>query len=538
MNSISQQKFDSIFQDVEQYGQPGKEEMKFFKEQGCLQPLVKGKRSWVVRFIKGFLKFFKCVFTFQLKKLFVDINKDFSIALKVLKFLETYPDLLKGKNLTKVETALNNRIKKPDSQEAISLKIQYLQKLANSFQNAMNNHPQPQPPQLQPQTQLLPQPLPQQPQSQNNLSPVPPELFINPINMTVDAQMENEFQIKFGAFHLDGETNVVPVLNQKYEGDLGKEKCGAHALKNALVGIGLLVSSEISASWFDDEKVFEDLQTFIYDANGISEIDRKKPNTADTSIAKIQVAIDALAKCDVATLKSKYLIEFHHVCKKCPHMFSSFNMYNNQFFSAGVLALNSISYFYEVSTQQGPLIHAFMMGDPSIGPGHWITIIMKKEKDKPATFYGCNSWHNQQKIIDDIIKNLNNAMKDPIQAIEHMYNDQIAPGIKNSVLSFNDDGTLKYEDPKIGKKMTIQPLHISNALDAFDFMKKMKWLNKQTLQQKSYLNDHVSLLASFAHCMAISKEPHNCKINDEQRLKFIEMEKILNGFVEKSSQSC
>lgn len=524
MISISQQKFDSTFHDLELYGQPGKEKIKFVKEQGYLLPHVQGKRSWVIRLIKGFLRIFNCIIRFQFNKLFLDKNKDYKIALKILKFLELHPDLLKGKNFAQIEKSLNNRIKKVDSKAAISLQVQYLQDLANSFQKTMIiNHPQP--------NGLTPQPLPLLPPlPQSHTTSDSKEFIIDPINMTLDSQMHKEFQNKIGGFYEEGAKNIVPVLNQTYEGNLGKVKCGAHALKNALVGVGLMVSSEIDSTWFTQKEVFEDLQKFIYDANHVPEAHRKNQGKADTSIAQIQIAIDALAKCNVATLTSKYLIEFHHVCKKCPHMLSSFNMYNNQFFSTGKLALSSMSNFYEVSTQPGPLVHAFMMGDPSIGPGHWITIIMKKEKDKLPTFFGCNSWYDQKPIVNEIINNLNQAMLNPTDAMEYMYNEQIAPGIKNSVLSFNHDGTLKYEIKAEGKKCTIQSLDINNALEAFDFMKRMKWLDKQTFEKKPFLFTHAFSLSSFAHCMVNSKEPLNCKITEEQRLKFIEMEKKLNIF--------
>lgn len=320
-----------------------------------------------------------------------------------------------------------------------------------------------------------------------------------------------------------GET--IHVLNQTYEaslqkanaGRLGEVRCGVHALKNALVGAGILVSPSIDHKWFHRKDVFEEILNFTYDTH--PEIDRNNYESADISIAVLQDTIEQLKNSDPASLKSNILREFREVCIQCPNMMSSFNTMEGTLSTAGNLAIDSMLNLYQVTSQPGPLIHAFMIGDASSGSEHWATLILKKEPGTPNQWYGCNSWFNGPEDLNRMTSVLENSMdKDNLGSVlENMYGYALAPEIEKYEGYFNPDRTLKI-DPD-GKKFNIPSYDIENIPKIYNFMKKVGWLNKFTMQENPGIEKFVKSLRNLTQLISKCEDSTNCPATVEQKAK-------------------
>lgn len=319
---------------------------------------------------------------------------------------------------------------------------------------------------------------------------------------------------------LNSQVKQIEVLDQNYQGPLGIVRCGAHALKNALVGLGLIIPGlQINENWFSRQDVFEDLLNFIYDHN--PGIDRNDFENADLSISVLQDAIHILKETD-PSLISENLRQFREVCMQCPHLLSSFNVISDfdLIQSFGPLAIDSILNLFEISQSQGPLIHAFIIGDTRAQ--HWVTILLEKEESGKLNWFGCNSWMNESGNLINLVDYLTQIIQNPEEKIKAMYKEAIDEAIQHDITYFNRDGILQLDPDVPGKSLKIMELDIENAIKAFDLMARMGWLEGDKLQDVE-IKEYVKNLQLFSHYVSLNQDPVNCPATEEQKRQLREI---------------
>lgn len=318
---------------------------------------------------------------------------------------------------------------------------------------------------------------------------------------------------------------MVNVVDQRYQDDLGWVRCGAHALKNALVGLGLAVSPNVNPDWFTRKDVFEDLLHFIYEVNGIDEWLRNHPLEADISMGHLQNALEVLIHINPVQLNSKNLEEFRLICVNHPQMITTLQAFHGQFNTFGSLTLDSMSHLYELSKNPGPLLHAFAVGysipDPknpvASEQGHWVTLILKKEEGKELSWIAADSWENQSNHSIEMMKLLIQTMNNIDPVITEMYRVGVAEIIEENFAIAQLNSFLNADSKK-----KINPVSVKLAQKAFEFMSRVGWLNKAKLDQNPLLKSYVENLKGFAEYMSVDEpESDYHPVTNDERAVFI-----------------
>lgn len=310
-----------------------------------------------------------------------------------------------------------------------------------------------------------------------------------------------------------GMCHEVPVLNQYYGVDNGKEDCGAHALKNALVGLALAYEvKEVDKKLLCDVNFYREFYQFLMNCN--PEIKTKKDK--DFSIVHLNHLLLTLMGQSPVTPPA--FVPFQKMLSQYPHSISFLNLLKGHSDLTMVISnLSSLANLHTVATTKGPLSHAFVIGI-SAGTGHWITLILHKDSSDNYHWFGLDSdpWRNP---FEEHCNILNTAIFNYYDVILQTYNKFISADIirrvnliKENMANHDVSELLQIAGPDLEFELT----------SLLNFMKRVNWLDNRNDLSITANKNHLLKLTHFGKQQGLS----HVKLQ-HQMLSIDEVEKLL-----------
>ncbi|MBN9378362.1 MAG: hypothetical protein BGO14_06840 [Chlamydiales bacterium 38-26] len=304
----------------------------------------------------------------------------------------------------------------------------------------------------------------------------------------------------------------VPVLNQvKAEGDtytarrIGMQRCGYHAFKNALIGLGILCQqkgfSQEQLSTKKDYLVCKHAIDFVIPPNRPVDMD-----SMDVSVANVVEALHSLRFPKVEL--DPELKPYHELLLS---QFTNISAFNSEVevvmdrqgnylgtkpsgvlsgSEAGAAGLASVANLYEFVSKKGPKVQAFITGFGD----HWITLLLHEDDKGTRVWSALDSYDSDDHLYKKCIDMYEATMQDMENFLMKSYLGAIGGEIKNKTRLFETYELDQIKDSegqliKVSKGKLLDPndagMLLKSARDtldmlyhAYNFMRRVGWLGK------------------------------------------------------------
>lgn len=177
------------------------------------------------------------------------------------------------------------------------------------------------------------------------------------------------------------------------------------------------------------------------------------------------------------------------------------------------LVMNNIVNSIQALKNPGPLTHVFVSGTG----GHWVTLIMQKDKNNQIKWYGTDSWENQTKALPNHQSILQKIVQDPnfeAEIIRNEYTSVISSDIGKLAKKLDANG-----DP-------LPPLNLSQVAESFEEVllniNRIIAATKYLKDLKLYKDPNYSTEVSELKKSALFYQNYLNKIPDVRNLKGVQ----------------